>query len=167
MDDELDSFPYTCLDESDGSIDGNTACKRDLQQVLRTIEKAAYTAGKVALSTAGQIAVKSTKANARDLVTESDVECQRVIKEVILNEFPNDVFMGEEDVDLSSGDSSVASSDALKNALGIAEESDSEDRLLFVVVSSLLKRIAVLYLLCLFNDATWPLGQINFAFTLL
>ena len=71
----------------------------------------------------------------RDLVTESDVECQRLIKDLILQEFPDDVFLGEEDIDLS-GDSSSASSDALKDALGTAEGSGGEDRFLFVVVSA-------------------------------
>lgn len=130
------SFIYTSLDDNDDDNSSTTSlnCQRDLQHVLHIIERAAYTAGKVALSTAGQIAVKTTKANTRDLVTESDVECQRLIKEIILNEFPKDVFLGEEDVG-SDGDSSVASSGALKDALGIAEGSgeEEEDRLLFVV----------------------------------
>ncbi|KAL9186640.1 hypothetical protein ACHAXT_005878 [Thalassiosira profunda] len=128
--DRSDAFVYTSLDDADA--DSITDCKRDLAHVLCTIEKAAYAAGEIALSTAGQIAVKSTKANVRDLVTESDVECQRLIKDLILQEFPDDVFLGEEDIDLS-GDSSSASSEALKGALGIAEGSGGEDRLLFVV----------------------------------
>ena len=103
-----------------------------MKKILHTIEKAAYSAGEIALSTAGKIAVQDTKANAKDLVTESDVKCKQLIKDIILNDFPNDVFLGEEGIDLS-GDSSSASSDALKEALGFAGE--SSDRLLFVVVS--------------------------------
>lgn len=118
---------YTTLDDGDDIIG-----QRDMQNVLHTIENAAYSAGEIALSTAGKIAVQDTKANAKDLVTESDVKCQQLIKDIILNDFPNDVFLGEEGIDLS-GDSSSASSDALKEALGFAGE--SSDRLLFVVVS--------------------------------
>mmetsp|Transcript_3227 Transcript_3227/g.7137 ORF Transcript_3227/g.7137 Transcript_3227/m.7137 type:complete len:254 (-) Transcript_3227:711-1472(-) len=131
---EEDSFIYTCLDKDDDSSSNNSS-GRDLQHVLRTIEKAAYFAGQIALSTAGKIAVKSTKANARDLVTESDMECQSLIKAMILKEFPDDVFLGEEDIDLSGQDSSSASSEALKEALGITEKAGVDDRLLFVVVS--------------------------------
>lgn len=128
-----DTFTYTTLDDIDeSSQERKPSCRRDLKRVLQTIERAAYGAGEIALSTAGKIAVKSTKANARDLVTESDVECQHLIREIIQKEFPDDVFLGEEGIDLS-GDSSAASSDALKDAMGIAGRSDSKDRLLFVV----------------------------------
>lgn len=125
---------YTQLDSIDDDNSSiNINCKRNLEHVLQTIERAANSAGEIALSTAGKIAVKDTKANTRDLVTESDVACQNLIKDIILKEFPNDVFLGEEGIDLS-GDSSVASSDALKEALGIQSEDDKgEDRLLFVV----------------------------------
>ena len=86
--------------------------------------------------------MKTTKANVRDLVTESDVECQRLIRDIILKEFPEDVFWGEEDVDVNSLGGG-ATSDVLKEALrmsgGHGLESGiggSEDRLLFVVVST-------------------------------
>lgn len=140
------SFIYTVLDDAENNEEDASSQKRDLAHVLQTMERAAYFAGQIALSTAGKIAVKTSKANAKDLVTESDIECQRLIKDIILSEFPNDVFLGEEDIDLSGGDSSVASSDALKSALGITAKeeggdsdtgSDGEDRLLFVVVSVL------------------------------
>lgn len=143
---EKDSYIYTCLDdETDARKSSNTnnniGCQRDLRHVLHTIEKAAYSAGVIALTTAGSIAVKATKANTRDLVTESDLKCQNLIKEIIQSEFPNDVFLGEEGIDLS-GDSSSASSNALQGALGTAEEDDSgnvaQDKLLFIVVSGYL-----------------------------
>ena len=141
-DDQADDslFTYTKLDDvvdtpiSESNSISISACQRDLAHVLQTIEHAAYSAGQIALSTAGKIAVKTSKANTRDLVTESDIECQRLIKEIILKEFPDDVFLGEEDIDLSV-DSSSASSEALMDALGMAE-SGTEDRLLFVVVSA-------------------------------
>jgi len=128
------TYLYTQLDSDDDKDSIDTInCHRDLEYVLHTIERAAYSAGEIALSTAGKIAVKDTKANARDLVTESDVACQTLIKDIILKDFPNDVFLGEEGIHLS-GDSSAASADALKDALGIQIEDDNEeDRLLFVV----------------------------------
>jgi hypothetical protein len=48
----------------------------DMQHVLRTMERAAYLAGELALSTSGKIGVRTTKANSRDLVTQNDLECQ-------------------------------------------------------------------------------------------
>jgi len=127
------TYIYTQLDNDDKDSIDTINCHRDLEHILHTIERAAYLAGEIALSTAGKIAVKDTKANTRDLVTESDVACQALIKDIIVKEFPNDVFLGEEGIDLS-GDSSTASSDALKEALDIQSEDDKdEDRLLFVV----------------------------------
>ncbi|EED95586.1 predicted protein, partial [Thalassiosira pseudonana CCMP1335] len=96
------------------STSSQISCNRDLQHVLTTIETAAYQAGQLALQTAGKIAIKSTKANIRDLVTESDLACQVVIRDTIMKEFRNDVFLGEEDVE--TGD--LASSEALRMALG-------------------------------------------------
>eukprot|EP00804_Cyclotella_cryptica_P002044 CCRYP_017852-RB/>CCRYP_017852-RB protein AED:0.05 eAED:0.05 QI:66/1/1/1/1/1/3/842/224 len=110
--------------------------RRNLQHVLTTIENAAYSAGEVTLATAGKIAVKSTKANIRDLVTESDVQCQMLIKEIIMSEFPGDLFLGEEDVNIGGVGEEMSTSEALTKALGIAPRNDDgQDRLLFVVVS--------------------------------
>ena len=160
-DDAEDNFIYTTLDDEmkmiidDSSSSSTFPTSRNLQHVLHTIERAAYTASKIALATSGQIAVQSTKANLRDLVTESDVRCQQVIKEILLEEFPRDLFLGEEDVDLSGSggygdadgdgsiDSSVSSSAALKAVLfgGTSRQQDEqqdqdepqEDRLVFIV----------------------------------
>ena len=63
--------------------------------------------------TSGRISVASTKANAADIVTSADIECQKTIEAVVRREFPNDVFLGEEDV----GVGSLASADALRGAL--------------------------------------------------
>ena len=116
---------YTKLDD-DFARNNTTSNNRDLQHVLTTIESAAYAAGEIALQTSGKISIKSTKTNIRDLVTESDVKCQEVIKDIITKEFPSDKFLGEEDVDLS-GDGSVV---ALRRAIGNVED----DCLLFIVV---------------------------------
>jgi len=99
---------------------------RDMQKVMRTAEEAALKAGEIMRATSGNIAVSKTKMNAADLVTESDLECQRIIKEMIQTAFPNDDFLGEEDVDAGS----VASSEALTNA--IVNDSDDES-LLWIV----------------------------------
>jgi len=146
---ENNNFTYTTLDEiiiptdiiDTVSSSSTFTTSRNLQHVLHTIEHAAYTAGQIALSTAGQIPIQSTKANIRDLVTESDVKCQQLIRDIIVTEFPNDLFLGEEDVDLKSccQDSSGASRAALEEVLlsgksgGTRLGSGEEDRLLFIV----------------------------------
>eukprot|EP00986_Skeletonema_menzelii_P006304 scaffold2378_cov152-Skeletonema_menzelii.AAC.22 len=137
---ESSHYIYTTLDD-DADCTTTFTSSRNLQHVLHTIEHAAYAASKIALATSGQIAIQSTKANLRDLVTESDVRCQQVIKEIILKEFPNDLFLGEEDVDLSSanGGSSGASRAALEAVLERGARSTSrstkeeEERLVFIV----------------------------------
>ena len=73
------------------------------------------------IQTSGKIAVSKTKMNASDLVTESDIECQRIVKETIQTQFPWDGFLGEEDV----GAGSMASSDALQQALSQDSSSNS------------------------------------------
>ncbi|KAL7483989.1 hypothetical protein ACHAW6_009637 [Cyclotella cf. meneghiniana] len=124
-------YIYTQLDDNVG----NLPCRRDLQHVLATIEKAAYSAGEVTLATAGKIAIKATKANIRDLVTESDFQCQALIKEIIMSEFPGDFFLGEEDVDMRDvGGKEMTTSESLTKALGVAiPKDDGDDCLLFVV----------------------------------
>jgi myo-inositol-1(or 4)-monophosphatase len=84
-----------------------------MQHVLNTAEIAAYQAGEIMRATFGKISISRTKINSRDLVTESDVKCQSVIKDIIRSEFPQDGFLGEEDVSVGS----LASSEALKNAM--------------------------------------------------
>ena len=127
--------------------------RRDMQLVLRTMERAAYLAGEVALSTSGKIDVRSTKANSRDLVTQSDLECQRLVRDVVMSEFPNDAFLGEEDVDdddeddaagvggggsrSGGGGGSIANADALRGSLDIVDVIEDEERLLFIVVGSI------------------------------
>lgn len=99
---------------------------RNMQNVIRTAEEAALKAGEIMRATSGNIAVSKTKMNAADLVTESDLECQRIIKEMIQMAFPTDDFLGEEDVDPGS----LASSEALTNAI----VNDSDDETLLWIV---------------------------------
>ena len=114
------------------------------------MERAAYLAGDLALSTSGKIGVRMTKANSRDLVTRSDLECQRLVRDVIMTEFPNDEFWGEEEIDDTRrynddeddasvgisdgrGDSTV-NSNASRESLDMANGIEEEGRLLFIVV---------------------------------
>ena len=48
------------------------------------------------LETYGNVDVLSTKANVRDIVTEVDIQCQEIIKGIIMEKFPQDLFLGEE-----------------------------------------------------------------------
>lgn len=97
---------------------------RDLHKILDVAKQAALQAGGIMKATSGKIATKS-KANAADLVTASDVECQEVIKSVIMERFPQDFFLGEEDVDAGS----VASVNALETVLSksIAQSNDDQE----------------------------------------
>lgn len=100
--------------------------ERDLQQVIEVAENAAKTAGEVMLKTSGKIDVSKTKMNTQDLVTQSDIKCQRLIKDTILSEFPTDIFLGEEDVEAGSKASVFALNSALCSDLG-------QDQLLWIV----------------------------------
>lgn len=95
-----------------------------MNEILEVAEKAARRAGQIMLTTSGKISDIKTKSNAADLVTESDIQCQSLIKEIILKHFPNDSFLGEEDVDAGS----VASVNALEGMLSIQmKEKGSND----------------------------------------
>jgi len=126
---------YTTL-EPYKSLETYPHTSRDMQKVIRAAEEAALKAGELMRATSGNIAVSKTKMNAADLVTESDLECQRIIKEIIETSFPSDDFLGEEDVDAGS----LASSKALYNAIGIGigigidnESEDNDEKLLWIV----------------------------------
>jgi hypothetical protein len=153
---------YTVLDDYRGGRDAENNCidgiderRRDLrwddmQHVLRTMERAAYLAGELALSTSGRIGVRMTKANSRDLVTKSDLECQRLVKDVIMTEFPNDEFWGEENIDdtrrykddddvagvgIGDGSSdSIVNCNASRKSLDMTDGNGNEGKLLFIVV---------------------------------
>lgn len=128
-----DTMNYTILDdESSASVISNASTStintksrmnRDLQNILQTAEKAAFKAGEIMIQTCGKISISKTKASAADLVTESDIECQRVIQEIIQSDFPQDYFLGEEDVEPGS----FASSAALENALRASSVRDSNN----------------------------------------
>ena len=141
------TYSYTRLDDDDNGDDhrdtnASYIVGRDMQHILEVMEKAAYLAGEITRTTSGRIAVQMTKANERDLVTQSDLQCQRLIREVLSKEFPGVVFLGEEAEDDEGDDTvttqtTIPSSDVLKNSLnniGQQEDGGNEGRLLFVVV---------------------------------
>jgi len=130
------AFQYTQLEDSpmvsstSTSTSTSTSMSKDqyrgnrnLQHVLRIAENAALKAGEIMRSTSGKIAISNTKTNTADLVTESDILCQKVINDIIQNEFPGDCFLGEEDV----GAGSFASSSALDRALFITKKGEGGD----------------------------------------
>lgn len=114
---QADTYPYT---------------SRDMQKVIQVAEEAAFKVTKLMMETSGNIAVSKTKMNAADLVTESDIECQRIIKQTISHHFPMDNFLGEEDLDAGS----TASINGLSNALSNAVQDDDDnakEKLLWIV----------------------------------
>ena len=111
------------LKQSFMALEGHS---RNYEDILRIAEKAALEAGEIMKQTSGKISVSKTKANASDLVTESDIQCQKVIKDIVKEAFPNDIFLGEEDVETGT----VESSNSLENALKAMKETDE---LLWVV----------------------------------
>jgi len=64
--------------------------------VLAVAQAAAVDAGRT-MRLARRVEVK-TKANAKDLVTATDAECQRIVEASIRASFPDHAFLGEEDV---------------------------------------------------------------------
>ncbi|TWT29519.1 inositol monophosphatase family protein [Blastopirellula retiformator] len=66
-----------------------------MSDYLTTCEKAARAAGAVLLEWQGKFRVRE-KGRA-DLVTEADVESQKKIQEIVLGEFPEHGFLGEEE----------------------------------------------------------------------
>ena len=145
------TYSYTRLDDDDNGDDHRDTnasyiggrSRRDMQHILEVMEKAAYLAGEITRTTSGRIAVQMTKANERDLVTQSDLQCQRLIREVLSKEFPGDVFLGEEEEEDDEGDdtdatvATIPSSDVLKNTLHNLVQQEgggNEGRLLFIVV---------------------------------
>lgn len=99
---------------------------RDMHEVLAVAEDAARKAGRIMIDTTGEIDVLKHKSNVRDIVTASDIACQKVIQDVAQKRFPQDHFLGEESV----GVGTEASVDALQVALNSCQE---EDSLLWIV----------------------------------
>lgn len=79
-----------------------SACRLVLfMDFLELATTAAKAAGKLALEKQGH--VKVWEKNPQDVVTEADIACEKLIKEMILTEYPDHSFIGEEGGE--SGDS--------------------------------------------------------------
>ncbi|MBX6394913.1 MAG: inositol monophosphatase [Alicyclobacillaceae bacterium] len=70
----------------------------DVQQVLVVAEQAARAAGAVMKEHSGRPEKIDAKSHPRDLVTEVDRRCERLISETIASSFPEDFILGEETV---------------------------------------------------------------------
>mmetsp|Transcript_12182 Transcript_12182/g.45202 ORF Transcript_12182/g.45202 Transcript_12182/m.45202 type:complete len:314 (-) Transcript_12182:43-984(-) len=88
--------------------------------VLATAERAARSAGQLMRENMGA-EVKEQKLNFRDVVTETDLKCEKVIREAFQSDFPSFCMLGEESVEPGSKMSMAALKEALKKA---DEESD-------------------------------------------
>lgn len=122
----------SCFSSSDSN---SIHCKRDLYHAMEIAKLAAERSGEVMLKTSGNInTIYKTKRedNAQDLVSESDFQCQQIIRETILQEFPNDLFLGEEDDEDSNSDASKMA--LLQGLLGETHDVGVDiDRFLWIV----------------------------------
>jgi myo-inositol-1(or 4)-monophosphatase len=85
-----------------------------LDQVLDVAMVASKKAGEIILGNAGGVEVTRLKDNSRDLLTLIDPMCEAIIKETVLEAFPEHEFLGEEDV----APGKTASAAALETKLG-------------------------------------------------
>jgi myo-inositol-1(or 4)-monophosphatase len=69
-----------------------------LEDVLEVAVEASKKAGDIILGNSRGAEVTNRKANSRDLLTLVDPMCEKVIKETVLESFPDHDFLGEEDV---------------------------------------------------------------------
>lgn len=119
--------PSWSSSRASSSLGGSSGVGRDLDEVLAVGEAAARAAGAIARSADEDARrVRATKANARDLVTASDLACQRAVERVVSEAFPDDSFLGEEDVAAGSDASAAALTDALRRVA-------DDDALLWIV----------------------------------
>lgn len=88
-------------------------------QVLAGAVHAASEAGALMKANVGADVLK-TKFNPKDLLTEVDGKCQKVIEKVVTRQFPDHALLGEESVEPGAAASTVALSDALEGE-GVAE----------------------------------------------
>ena len=69
-----------------------------LEHILTVAIDASKKAGDIILGNAGGAEVTNRKANSRDLLTLIDPLCEKTIREIVLKNFPDHDFLGEEDV---------------------------------------------------------------------
>jgi len=94
------------------------------------------------LTTSGKIKQLKIKGNnVRDLVTESDIACQDIIKDIVRRTFPTDLFLGEEDVGAGSDASREALTRVFQTSFSLKgddedkkkDDKSKEEKLLWVV----------------------------------
>jgi hypothetical protein len=111
----------------------------ELNSLLDIAISAAIEAGQIIASNMGGTEVSKLKANPRDLLTEIDPKCEKVIKEKILSRFPNHDFLGEEDVDPGKDASALALEDKLarngrSDYLWIVDPIDGKNMITFPMI---------------------------------
>ncbi len=87
--------PYQNKQNRQNFSNGNLPPLKELNSLLDTAITAAIEAGQIVTSNMGGTDVSKWRADPRDLLTEIDLKCQRVIKDRILNRFPNHDFLGD------------------------------------------------------------------------
>jgi myo-inositol-1(or 4)-monophosphatase len=70
-----------------------------LSKVLQVAVEASKKAGDIILGNAGGVEITNRKANSRDLLTLIDPLCEKTIRAIVSDTFPDHDFLGEEDVD--------------------------------------------------------------------
>ncbi|CAN0369874.1 unnamed protein product [Ectocarpus sp. 6 AP-2014] len=103
----------------DSAAEGVVPDSQTLSEVLAAAVHAASEAGALMKAKVGADVLK-TKFNPKDLLTEVDGQCQRVIEKVVSKQFPDHALLGEENVEPGAEASTVALSDALDGG-GAAE----------------------------------------------
>ena len=81
-----------------------------MSEFVKIAETAARQAGAQLQSMRGRVTIREK--GPRDLVTEADLEAQRIIRQVLLGQFPDHRFLGEEQEDLTLPEGGLASGDA-------------------------------------------------------
>jgi myo-inositol-1(or 4)-monophosphatase len=99
---------------TEGVVDSPS--QKMLEEVLGVAMEAGRKAGDIILGNAGGAAVTKRKANSRDLLTLIDPLCEKIIKETVLQTFPNHDFLGEEDVPPGKEASAAAIDAKLKDS---------------------------------------------------
>jgi hypothetical protein len=94
--------PYQNNQNQQTFANGNLPPVEALNSLLDIAITAAIEAGQIVVSNMSSAGVSDWKGNPRDLLTEIDPKCQRVIKNRILNRFPNHDFLGDSNKDASA-----------------------------------------------------------------
>lgn len=101
------------------------------RKVLATAVHAANEAGTLMKTKIGADVLK-TKFNPKDLLTEVDSECQRIIEKVVATQFPGHALLGEENVEPGAKASTVALDKALRAGEQTGDGRSSSDWLWIV-----------------------------------